>query len=105
MFDITVIMVNVVPFLFSGFAIFLFIKAGSQKVKDKKLSLVLVGVGLNLMTGPAALFIGGMATDAPDSTMFDFWMGFWFVQAIPFLILLIGIMKWFIYKSKNRMSM
>ncbi|WP_265622186.1 hypothetical protein [Bacillus paramycoides] len=43
-----------------------------------------------------AFFIGGMATAPPDSTELDFLKGFFFIQAIPLLILIIGILKWFI---------
>ena len=30
------------------------------------------------------LFIGGMATDSPGSTMHDFWEVFFFIQVFPF---------------------
>lgn len=41
-----------------------------------------------------------MATDSPDSTELDFWGGFLFIQAIPLLILIIGILKWLIDRGK-----
>lgn len=100
-FDVTIILVNVIPLLLFGISIFLFVKADSSKVKSKNLSLVMVGLGINLITMPMALFIGGMATDAPTSTMTDFWKGFWFIQAVPFLILLVALANWFIRRRYN----
>ncbi|MCP8968426.1 hypothetical protein [Ectobacillus ponti] len=87
--------------LIIGGAIFLFIKADSPKIKAKHLSGVIVGLGLNIFTSPLAFFIGGMATDPPDSTMLDFWKGFLFIQAIPLLILLAFLVMWWIRKSKE----
>ncbi|MGF9966266.1 hypothetical protein [Bacillus rhizoplanae] len=88
--------------LILGAAIFVFSKAESQKIKAKNLSFVMVGLGINLLASPLAVFIGGMATDPPDSTALDFWKGFLFIQAIPLLILLVALIWWFIRKSKEK---
>ncbi|MFJ5788512.1 hypothetical protein ACIP9G_00345 [Lysinibacillus sp. NPDC093197] len=67
-----------------------------KKIKSKKLSFIMFSLGLIVIATPFAFFIGGMATDSPTSTMKDFWTGFFIVQAIPLLILIIAILKWLI---------
>ena len=62
-------------FLILGIAVFLFIMAGARKIRNKNLSFVLIGLGINILASPVALFIG-MATDSPYSTALDFWKGF-----------------------------
>ncbi|WP_066066099.1 hypothetical protein [Neobacillus soli] len=89
------------PIVIIAFAIALFWAAGLPKIKSKKLSFVMIGLGLNVITTPLALFIGVMATDSPTSTTNNFWAGFLFIQGIPLLILIIGILKWFIDRGKN----
>ncbi len=42
----------------------------------------MIGLGINILTIPLSFFIGGMATDSPDSTRLDFWKGFFFIQKI-----------------------
>ncbi|MFD0768994.1 hypothetical protein ACFQZ1_08775 [Bacillus sp. CGMCC 1.60114] len=91
-------------FLIFGTAIFIFLMADSPKIKAKNLSFIMVGLGVNLFTSPMAFFIGGMATDPPDSTILDFWKGFFFIQAIPLLILLVAFWR-FIRKSKEKVHM
>ena len=84
-------------------AIILFWSAGLPKIKSKKLSFVMLSLGLNVIATPLALFIGGMATASPTSTTNDFWTGFLFIQGTPLLILIIGILKWFIIdRRKNK---
>ncbi|WP_068983965.1 hypothetical protein [Lysinibacillus xylanilyticus] len=91
-------------------AIILFWSAGLPKIKSKKLSFVMISLGLNVIATPLAFFIGGMATASPTSTTNDFWTGFLIVQGIPILILIfalliliIGILKWFIIdRRKNK---
>lgn len=46
-------------FLIPGIAVFLFIMAGSRKIRNKNLSFVLIGLGINILASPMALFIGG----------------------------------------------
>ncbi|AJH57529.1 hypothetical protein DJ43_2651 [Bacillus anthracis] len=87
-------------FLILGIAVFLFIMAGSRKIRNKNLSFVMIGLGINILTSPVALFIGGMATDSPYSTVFDFWKGFLFIQGIPLFLLLIAFIWWFIRPPK-----
>ncbi|WP_429716982.1 hypothetical protein [Bacillus rhizoplanae] len=89
-------------FLIFGTAIFVIIKADSPKIKAKNLSFVMIGLGINILASPMAFFIGGMATAPPDSTELDFLKGFLFIQAIPLLILIIGILKWLIDRGKNK---
>ena len=76
-----------------GAAIYLFIKADAIKMKNPKLSFFLLSLALNSIALPLSLFIGGMATDAPDSNNLDFLRGFLFVQAIPLIMLFISIFK------------
>lgn len=76
--------------------------SGLPKIKNKKLSFVIFSLGLNVITTPLALFIGVMATDSPTSTIFNFWTGFLFIQGIPLLTLMIGTLKWFINRTKNK---
>lgn len=83
-------------------AIALFWASGLPKIKSKKLSFVMMGLGLNVIIFPLAFFLGGMATDSPDSTSINFWSGFFFIQGLPLLILMIGILKWVIDISKNK---
>ncbi|PFI25185.1 hypothetical protein COI75_08825 [Bacillus cereus] len=91
--------------LIIGTAIFMFIMAGIRKIREKNLSFVMVGLGINLLTSPLALFIGVMATDPPDSTRLDFWKGFLFIQAIPLLILLLALAWWLIRRNKEKVPM
>lgn len=87
-------------FLILGIAVFLFIMAGSRKIRNKNLSFVLIGLGINILASPMALFIGGMATDSPYSTALDFWKGFFFIQGIPLFLLFIAFVWWFIRPPK-----
>ncbi|MGG2014834.1 hypothetical protein [Bacillus sp. S10(2024)] len=92
----------VILFLIIGTGILAIIKADSPKIRKKKLSFVIICLGINILAIPMAFFIGGMATAPPDSTELDFWGGFLFIQAIPLLILIIGILKWLIERGKNK---
>ncbi|MFJ8356054.1 hypothetical protein ACIQ69_22530 [Bacillus paramycoides] len=94
-----------VLFLIIGTAIFVFIKAGSPKIKAKNLPFVMVGLGINILASPLALFIGVMATDSPDSTVLDFWKGFLFIQGIPLIILLVSLVWWVIRMNKEKVHM
>ncbi|WP_336992669.1 hypothetical protein [Bacillus toyonensis] len=92
-------------FLIIGTAIFVMIKADSPKIKANNLSFVMIALGINIFASPVAFFIGVMATDPPDSTMLDFLKGFLFIQAIPFLILLLSMMWWLIRRNKEKVHM
>ncbi|WP_243526850.1 hypothetical protein [Bacillus pseudomycoides] len=92
-------------FLIIGTAIFVFSKVESPKIKEKNLPFVMIGLGINILVSPLSIFIGGFATDPPDSTMLDFWKGFFFIQAIPLLILLLALVRWFIRKNKEKVHM
>ncbi|SFC78984.1 hypothetical protein SAMN04488168_109159 [Bacillus sp. 491mf] len=91
-------------FLIIGTAIFVIIKADSPKIKAKNLSFVMIGLGINILASPFALFIGAMTTDPPDSTELDFWGVFFFIQGIPLLILLLALIWWFIRKGKEKID-
>ncbi|PGZ97433.1 hypothetical protein COE51_14135 [Bacillus pseudomycoides] len=96
------------PFLIIGTAIFLFIMAVSQIQKiwdDLNLLFVMVGLGINILAIPFAVFIGGMATDSPDSTRLDFCKGFLFIQGIPLIILLLALVWWFIRRNREKVRM
>ncbi|MGM0890478.1 MAG: hypothetical protein ACQEW5_26940 [Bacillota bacterium] len=82
-------------------AIVLFWMVGLPKIKSKNLSLVMIGLGLNVITTPFSLFLGVMAAEAPSRTISDFWEVFLIIQGIPLLILMIGILKWFIDNEKK----
>ncbi|SFH98679.1 MULTISPECIES: hypothetical protein [unclassified Bacillus (in: firmicutes)] len=89
-------------FLIFGTGIFVIIKADSPKIRGKNLSFVMICLGINILAIPMAFFIGGMATDPPDSTELDFWKGFLFIQGIPLLILLLALVWWFIVGIRKK---
>ncbi|MEB9862206.1 hypothetical protein COJ38_22005 [Bacillus cereus] len=108
-------------FLIFGTAIFFFFLSSSSKIKAKNLSLIMVCLGINLLTSPVALFIGGIAdyagvvanygayvagdsTTAPPlvSRVLYFSGGFLFIQGIPLLILIVALWKFARVKKTNR---
>ncbi|WP_020062924.1 hypothetical protein [Bacillus sp. 123MFChir2] len=89
-------------FLIFGTGIFLIIKADSPKIRKKNLSFVMVGLGINILAIPMAIFIGVMATDPPDSTELNFWKGFLCIQGIPLLILLLALVWWCIFGIRKK---
>ncbi|WP_103592175.1 hypothetical protein [Bacillus thuringiensis] len=96
-------------FLIIGTALVLFIMAPLPKIWSKNLSFVMIGLGINIITIPLSFFIGGMATDSPDSTRVDFWRGFFFIQKIPLFLLIfllfLTVVLWFIRKNKKKVNM
>ncbi|KEK10286.1 hypothetical protein EP18_18505 [Lysinibacillus sphaericus] len=85
----------------------LFWSAVLPKITSKRLSFVMISLGFNVISIPMSLFVGGMATASPTSTMNDFWIGFLIAQATPLLVLIIAILKWFIIdirKIKKRVN-
>ncbi|KAA0542278.1 hypothetical protein FZW96_21400 [Bacillus sp. BGMRC 2118] len=92
---------NGLPLVIFAIAGALFWAAKLPKIKGKKLTFVMIGLGVNVATTPLALFIGIMATDSPTSTMLNFWAGFFFIQGIPLLLLVIVIVKWCIDMIKK----
>ena len=68
-----------------------FLYSRQEKKKNKKLSFIFFCLGINVAAIPMSYFIGGMATNAPDSTMLDFYKGFLFIQGIPLLLFIISI--------------
>lgn len=81
--------------------IILFWLSGVPKIKNRKLSFVMIWLGLNVMITPMSYFIGGMATASPTSTIADFWTGFFIVQALPLFILIIVSLKWLIIDRRK----
>lgn len=88
--DIIGIFYVITLFLIFGTATFLFIKSGSPKIKDKKLSLLMVSLGINLIIIPMAYLVGSFVlytdhaeTEFRDSNPFYFWKGFFFILTIP----------------------
>ncbi|KZD66326.1 hypothetical protein [Bacillus cereus] len=63
-----------------------------QKMRDTVLQIK-VSTLIVIVYLPIALFIGGMATDAPSSTMVQFWQGFFLMAGIPLLCLLLSTIK------------
>ncbi|EEM79938.1 hypothetical protein bthur0011_60980 [Bacillus thuringiensis serovar huazhongensis BGSC 4BD1] len=98
-----------VLFLIIGTALVLFIMAALPKIWSENLSFVMIGLGINILTIPLSYFIGGMATDSPDSTRLDFWKGFFFIQKIPLFLLIfllfLTVVLWFIRKNKKKVNM
>nr|WP_081625670.1 hypothetical protein [Bacillus sp. 123MFChir2] len=89
-------------FLIFGTGIFVIIKSDLQKIKEKNLSFVMICLGINILAIPTAFFIGGMATAPPDSTELDFWKGFFCIQGIPLLMLLLALVWWFIVGIRKK---
>jgi len=85
----------------------LFWSAVLPKITSRRLSFVMISLGFNVISIPMSFFVGGMATASPTSTMKDFWTGFFIAQATPLLVLIIAILKWFIFdirKIKKRVN-
>ncbi|MFF2753131.1 hypothetical protein ACFVR1_05170 [Psychrobacillus sp. NPDC058041] len=89
-------------FYYGIIAIIVFLVIGlfkiAKKNKDKKISFVFTSLGINMCALPLSFFIGGMATDSGDLSLF--WNGFFFVQGIPLLILLVSIFRLLIKEKK-----
>jgi len=83
-------------------AVYLFNKAQSIKMKNKSLSYFIFCLGLNILAAPIAFFIGGMATDSPESNFFDFFKGFLFIQTIPLILLIISGLMLLIDKKQKK---
>ena len=66
---------------------------GIPKSKSRWDSLLPFILILNVFAVLFAVFIGGMATDSPTSSEFDFWKVFFSIEGIPLLILIIGLLK------------
>ncbi|HDX9614665.1 TPA: hypothetical protein ROY01_005876 [Bacillus toyonensis] len=93
-----------IPFLIIGTGIFVIIKADSPKIRSKNLSFVMICLGINILAIPMDLFISMMATVSPYSTELDFWIGIFFTQGIPLLMLLVALIWWFIRKIKEKID-
>ncbi|PWN15987.1 hypothetical protein CU072_08965 [Bacillus thuringiensis] len=89
----------VIPLLLiNGTALFLFLLSVSPKIKAKNLSSIMICLGINLITSPAAnygaYFAGESATAPPlVSRVLYFSGGFLFIQGIPLLILIVALWK------------
>ncbi|WP_336770398.1 hypothetical protein [Bacillus bombysepticus] len=85
-------------------------KAGSPKIKDKNLSLILVCLALNLLTIPFSVLIGTFvsyknlaATEFTVDNPVYFWKGFFYIQTIPLFVLFV-FFSMFIWKGKERID-
>ncbi|AWC29134.1 MULTISPECIES: hypothetical protein [Bacillus cereus group] len=106
-------------FLIFGISFFLFIISGSSKIKAKNLSRIMVCLGINLLISPISFLIGGIADYAGvvanygayfagESTIepplvsrtLYFLGGFFFIQVIPLVMLLVAFLR-FIQKRKK----
>ncbi|PHE52810.1 hypothetical protein [Bacillus pseudomycoides] len=56
-----------------------------------KILFLFISVVLNGLTFFVALFVGIMATDAPGSGLTEFCLGFFMIQGIPLIILIISV--------------
>ncbi|HDR7367767.1 hypothetical protein [Bacillus toyonensis] len=96
-------------FLILGTALVLFIASALPVIRKKNLSFLMISLGINILVIPLSFFIGGMATDSPDSTRLDFWKGFFFIQKIPLFLLIfllfLTVVLWFIRKNKKKVNM
>ncbi len=79
---------------------YFFNKGDKIEEENKKLSFVFISLSINAYVVPFSLFVGGMATDAPDSTLVDFCRGFIVIQGIPLLSLIVAIIYYFLTKKK-----
>lgn len=57
---------------------------------------------LNICVLPGSLFMGGMATDAPGSGLTEFFIGFFLIQGIPLIILIISVVCMVRYERNNQ---
>ncbi|KAF6687621.1 hypothetical protein COD82_29880 [Bacillus cereus] len=86
----------VIPLLLiNGTALFLFFLSVSPKIKVKNLLSIMVCLGINLITSPAAFLIGGIADYAGVAANYGAYFagGFLFIQGIPLLILIVALWK------------
>lgn len=86
-----------IPCLLVGTGIFFIIKSG--KNQNKKKAFFFISLGINLIVSPLSLFIGGMATDSGDQSLF--WNGFFFIQGIPLLVFLASVILLLINRKKD----
>ncbi|HDR4482047.1 hypothetical protein ACQKIW_11300 [Bacillus thuringiensis] len=89
-------------FLILGTALVLFIVAALPITWKENLSFLMISLGINILVIPLSFFIGGMATDSPGSTMHDFWKVFFFIQVIPFPLVLLSLVWWLIRRKKEK---
>lgn len=67
--------------------------------KNKRKSFLFMCIGLNLCISPLSLLLGFMSTDSPNSTMKEFYEGFFLIQGIPLILLLISF--FILYKKRS----
>ena len=68
-------------------------------MKQGKL-IIIIGIVLFVLAFPLALLIGGFATDDPNGPWWAFFYGFFFIEAIPTLFILMGIIQMIMIKKK-----
>lgn len=89
-----------IALLILGLILFIFLKKRSGSKKAVGIVTLILGALLFILVLPIALFIGVMATDDPSSSWGNFWLGFFLFEAIPTLIMIIGII--ILVKRKRR---
>lgn len=62
-----------------------------------KIFFLVASIIINFITFPMAMLIGTFATDAPDTGLRDFLIGFTFIQGVP--IILLGTSLYFLLKK------
>lgn len=77
--------------------LYLFFKKRAAKI------FLILGIIVNVLFLPLSFFIGGMMTDAPDSTFLDFCLGLFYFQGVPLLLFVLSfiIYKRFSIKTKS----
>ncbi|GAB6439133.1 MULTISPECIES: hypothetical protein [Bacillus] len=102
----------VIPlFLISGISIFLFFLSVSPKIKAKNLSLIIICLAINVLTIPISCLVGSFVSykhEASTEFIYNnplyFWKGFFFIQIIPFFVLFVALIWWFIRKGKEKIE-
>ncbi|WP_142920692.1 hypothetical protein [Bacillus clarus] len=64
-----------------------------------KIFFLCASLFINVCVFPAAMFIGVMATDSLDSGRKEFFIGFFFIQWLPLLLLILSI--YFLIKERK----
>ncbi len=88
-------------FLILGIAVFLFLMAGSRKIRNKNLSFVLIALGINILVSPMALFYrGGWQRILHIVLHLIFGKDFSLFKEYLFFLLLIAFIWWLIRPPK-----
>lgn len=64
--------------------------------------MLIIFAVLFVFASPVAYFLGVMATDDPNGPWWAFWAGFFFIEGIPTLLILVSLIIMTIIKLKKR---